>query len=157
MLIRKMRAAAWFAVISFVVLAPRVGHAQQSVEDVAKLVTPEVSLPVAPAVMLHFTPTGPEKKQQRVIDKKFIAMSVALMGLTISDIEKTQHCLDRGTCVEMNPMLPHSRAGMYAVNLPINAAAMYLGYRLKASGHKTWWLAPMVETAGHLVGTGFRF
>jgi hypothetical protein len=157
MLIRNLREAVWFALISFIVFVPNVGHAQQLVSDVANLAAPEMPLAAAPAVMPHFAPAEPEKKQQHVIDKKFIFMSVALMAFTISDVERTQSCLGRGTCVEMNPMLPRSRAGMYAVNLPINAAAMYLAYRLKAGAHKTWWIAPVIETAGHVVGTGFRF
>jgi hypothetical protein len=157
MLTRNLLAAVSFALIWFVVLVPNVGHAQQSNTDLANLAAPEMALPMAPAVMPHFAPAEPQKKQQRVIDKKFIAMSIAMMAFTVSDLEKTQGCLARGTCVEMNPMLPRSRAGMYAVNLPINAAAMYLAYRLKASGHKTWWIAPVIETAGHVVGTGFRF
>jgi len=93
----------------------------------------------------------------RVIDKKFWAMSVLVMGLTISDLERTQSCLHRGTCVELNPMLPHSRAGMYAVNLPINAATMWLGYRMKSQGRRTWWIAPALVAAGHGIGTAFRF
>jgi hypothetical protein len=80
-----------------------------------------------------------------------------MMGLTIADLERTQACLSHHTCQELNPMLPTSRAGMYAVNLPINAASMYLAYRLKAGGHRTWWIAPMLSTAGHGVGVAFRF
>ena len=92
-----------------------------------------------------------------VADKKFIAMSALTMGLTVADIERTQHCLGEKTCQELNPMLPHSRAGMYAVNLPINAAAMFLSYHLKESGHKTWWIAPLVVSGSHAVGAGIRF
>jgi hypothetical protein len=157
MLTRNLRAAVWFSLTSFVLLMPSVGRAQQAVTDVAHLALPEMPLPVAPAVMPRFVAATPEKAKPHVIDKKFIVMGVALMAFTVSDLEKTQSCLAHGTCVEMNPMLPHSRPGMYAVNLPINAAAMYLAYRLKAGGHRSWWLAPAIETAGHVVGTGFRF
>lgn len=97
------------------------------------------------------------EKPPRVVDKKFVALSATLMTLTIWDLERTQHCLARGTCVEMNPMLPHSRAGMYAVNIPINAGTMYLAYKMKAAGWKTWWVAPALNIAGHAVGTGIRF
>ena len=93
----------------------------------------------------------------RVIDKRFIGMSALVMGLTIADLESTQHCLSNHTCRELNPMLPTSRAGMYAVNVPINAGAMYLAYRLKAGGHRNWWIVPAVVAAGHGVGFAFKF
>jgi hypothetical protein len=96
-------------------------------------------------------------QRPQVLDKKFVFASALVMGLTISDLERTQHCLHRGTCIEMNPMLPHSRAGMYAVNIPINAATMWLGYRMKAQGRRTWWIAPALVAAGHGIGTAFRF
>ena len=97
------------------------------------------------------------EKPERVADTKFVAMGAVLMAVTISDLERTRHCLARSTCVEMNPMLPHSRVGMYAVNIPINAGTMYLGYKMKAAGWKTWWVLPALNIAGHAVGTGFRF
>jgi len=103
-------------------------------------------------------PIEPAKpKPKPVADAKFIGMSALAMGLTIADIETTQHCLGNGTCRELNPMIPHSRAGMYAVNIPINALAMYVSYRLKAGGHKTWWIAPIAISGAHAVGTGFVF
>jgi hypothetical protein len=96
-------------------------------------------------------------KPQHVADAKFISMSALAMGLTIADIESTQHCLGDGTCRELNPLMPHSRAGMYAVNIPVNALLMYVSYRLKAGGHKTWWIAPLAISGAHGVGAGFVF
>ena len=96
-------------------------------------------------------------KPKRVADAKFIGMSALAMGLTIADIETTQHCLGNGTCRELNPLMPHSRAGMYAVNVPVNSLAMYVSYRLKAGGHKTWWIAPIAISGAHAVGAGFVF
>jgi hypothetical protein len=97
------------------------------------------------------------ERRARVLDKKFVGMSVLAMGLTIADIESTQSCLRTGKCHELNPTLPHSHLGMYAVNVPINSAAMYLSYRLKASGHRSWWLAPVVISSAHGVGAVFTF
>ena len=94
---------------------------------------------------------------KRVVDKKFIAMSALAMGLTIADIERTQSCLGSHTCQELNPTLPRSRAGMYAVNVPLNAGLMYLSYRFKSSGKKKWWIAPIAIAGSHLVGAGLRF
>ena len=107
----------------------------------------------------YLKPIEPAQKPtpNRVVDKKFIAMSALAMGLTIADIERTQSCLNSHTCEEMNPTLPRSRAGMYAVNVPLNAGLMYLSYRFKASGKKKWWIAPIAIAGSHLVGAGFRF
>jgi hypothetical protein len=106
----------------------------------------------------YFRPIeSPKEKASTVVDTKFVTMSALAMGLTIVDIEMTQHCLGNGTCQELNPLMPHSRAGMYAVNIPVNAAAMYLSYRLKASGHKSWWIAPLAISGAHAVGAGFTF
>jgi hypothetical protein len=106
----------------------------------------------------YLRPIQPAKeKSTPVVDAKFVTMSALAMGLTIVDIEMTQHCLNNGTCRELNPLMPHSRAGMYAVNMPVNAAAMYLSYRLKASGHKSWWIAPIAISGAHAVGAGFTF
>jgi hypothetical protein len=109
-----------------------------------------------PAYLKPIEPVQPQSTK-RVIDKKFIAMSALAMGFTIADIERTQSCLGSHTCEELNPMLPHSRAGMYAVNVPLNAGLMYLSYRFKASGKKKWWIAPIAIAGSHLVGAGFRF
>jgi hypothetical protein len=98
-----------------------------------------------------------QTKPERVVDRKFVAMSALAMGLTIADIESTQHCIGNGSCRELNPLMPTSRAGMYAVNIPVNAGLMYLSYRLKASGHKTWWIAPLAISGAHAVGFGFKF
>lgn len=112
-----------------------------------------------PAYMApYIRPIEPAKsKARRVVDAKFVGMSALVMGTTIADIETTQHCLGNGTCRELNPLIPHSRAGMYAVNIPINALAMYVSYRLKAGGHKTWWIAPLAISGAHGVGAGFVF
>jgi hypothetical protein len=106
----------------------------------------------------YLRPIEPSKeKPSTFVDAKFVTMNVLAMGLTIVDIEMTQHCLGNGTCQELNPLMPHSRAGMYAVNIPVNTAAMYLSYRLKAAGHKTWWIAPLAISGAHAIGAGFTF
>ena len=112
---------------------------------------------IAPNFLVIAEQTKPKPAPKPVIDTKFIAMSAVSMALTIADIERTQHCLRRSSCVELDPLLPRSRAGMYAVNIPVNAGLMYLSYRLKASGRKTWWIAPLSISAGHFVGATFRF
>jgi hypothetical protein len=106
----------------------------------------------------YIRPIEPRKPHtEHVVDAKFVGMSALAMGLTVADIESTQHCLRNGTCRELNPLMPHSRLGMYAVNVPVNALAMFVSYRLKAGGHKTWWIAPIAISGAHAVGAGFVF
>jgi hypothetical protein len=91
---------------------------------------------------------------RKVIDRNFLLLGALTFGLTAADIELTQHCLGAKTCVELNPTLPHSRWGMYAVNTPVNLAVMYFACRRKASGKRGWWIAPLIDTGIHGVGIG---
>jgi hypothetical protein len=108
--------------------------------------------PLTHAVLSLTQPTPPPKV--RWLDKKFIGLGVAVFGMTSLDLEFTQHCLHQGTCQELNPTLPHSRLGMYAVNTPINLAVMYFSHRRREAGKRAWWLAPAVDVSSHMVGVG---
>lgn len=121
------------------------GPAQNSSRRIAKL------LPIAPLFAIE---TLDEKPRRKVIDRNFLLLGALTFGLTAADIELTQHCLKEKTCVELNPTLPHSRWGMYAVNTPVNLAVMYFSYRRKASGKGGWWIAPLVDAGIHGVGIG---
>jgi hypothetical protein len=109
----------------------------------------------AAALMVALAPPP----RPKVLDKKFITLGALVFGLTAMDMEFTQHCLQRHTCVELDPTLPHSRWGMYAVNTPVNAAVMYLAYKRRATGKWGWWLAPLIDIGAHLggVGSNIRF
>lgn len=146
-------AVAMFSLIAtFALAADPVSAPDQNVLLAAKAEPPAYT----PA---YLKPIEPVQKQapKRVVDKKFVAMSALAMGLTIADIERTQSCLGSHTCQELNPTLPRSRAGMYAVNVPLNAGLMYLSYRFKSKGKKVWWIAPIAISGSHLVGAGLRF
>ncbi len=121
-----------------------------SAPDFSDLAT---SLPLpAPAPMLvAATPLPP---RPRLLDRKFIALGILVFGLTALDVETTQHCLQRGICEELNPTLPRSHWGMYAVNTPVNAAVMYFSYRRRKSGKWGWWLAPVIDVGAHAAGVG---
>ena len=105
----------------------------------------------------YMRPMQSRPKTERVLDAKFVGVSAIAMALTIADIENTQRCLAKNTCTELNPLMPKSRAGMYAVNIPLNAGLMYLSYRLKARGNRAWWIAPLAISGAHGVGVGFVF
>lgn len=96
--------------------------------------------------------TRPEKK--KVVDKKFLLLTGLATALTVADFEMTQSCMARHACVESDPLMPHSRAGMYASSAPVNAALFYWSYRRKAEGKKLWWLPIVAVAASHAVGVG---
>lgn len=89
---------------------------------------------------------------RKVFDRKFALLTGLATALTIADYEMTQRCLAARTCVETDPLLPHSRAGMYATNMPLNAALFYWGYKRKAAGKKLWWLPPLFVIGSHAAG-----
>ena len=97
---------------------------------------------------------APRFERKKVIDKKFLVLTSIATGLTIMDFEMTQHCLGNRTCVESDPLMPTSRAGMYASSAPVNAALYYWSYRMKAKGKRLWWLPTAAAIASHAVGVG---
>ena len=97
------------------------------------------------------SPVG-RQKHRKVLDRNFLLLMGAGTALTVLDFEMTQSCLARRVCREGNPLVPTSRAGMYATNIPFNAALYYLSYRRKASGKRLWWVAPLAILGSHAVG-----
>jgi hypothetical protein len=91
---------------------------------------------------------------RKVFDKKFAVLAGLAAGLTIADFEMTQHCLQRRTCAEADPLMPTSHAAMYASNLPLNATLFWWSYRRKQDGKRLWWLAPLMVVGSHAVGVG---
>ena len=93
-------------------------------------------------------------ERKKVVDKKFLILTGIATGLTVMDFEMTQHCLGKRTCVESDPLMPTSRAGMYASSAPVNAALYYWSYRMKAKGKRLWWVPTVAAIASHAVGVG---
>jgi hypothetical protein len=82
------------------------------------------------------------------------------VGLTVADIELTQHCIHSGRCQEGNPLIPTtSRGKLYPIQMGLTAVNSYLGYRLKKKGNKRWWLPQLSLSVSHGVGVtfGMRF
>jgi hypothetical protein len=104
--------------------------------------TTPVGVAAAPAI----------KPEQKIVDKRFMTLGVLVFGTTSLDMELTQHCLQRNTCVELNPTLPTSHWGMYATNTPVNAGVMWLSYKRRKGGHRDWWIWPALDAGIHLYG-----
>jgi hypothetical protein len=58
-----------------------------------------------------------------------------LVGMTVLDIESSQHCIHTGGCREANPILGQTRAQQYGVAIPITGLVYYLSVREKQHGH----------------------
>lgn len=113
------------------------------------------ALPLRPSpVISTYVQGSVDQPRRKTMDRNFILLGALTFGLTALDVEMTQHCLHAGTCVELNPTLPHSRIGMYAANTPVNLAVMYWSYKRKAAGKRAWWVAPLVDIGAHAVGIG---
>lgn len=95
-----------------------------------------------------------ERPRKKVVDKKFLALTGVATVLTVMDFEMTQHCLGNRTCRESDPLMPASRAGMYASSAPVNAALYYWSYRWKKQGKRLWWVPTVAAIASHAVGVG---
>ena len=95
-----------------------------------------------------------DQAHKKVVDKKFLALTGVASALTVMDFEMTQHCLGNRTCVESDPLMPGSRAGMYASSVPVNAALYYWSYRWKKQGKRLWWVPTAAAIASHAVGVG---
>jgi len=62
--------------------------------------------------------------------------AAVLVGGTIADIQTTKSCLQRGSCVESNPLFgkhPNS-AKMYAIAMPLDALLFYVAVDRKKQG-----------------------
>ena len=88
----------------------------------------------------------------RLVDKRFVGLGVLVFATTSLDMELTQHCLQRNTCIELNPTLPTSHWGMYATNTPVNAGVMWLAYKRRQGKHWDWWLWPAIDAGIHVYG-----
>lgn len=94
---------------------------------------------------------------------KFLVLTGALALSSIADVAATQHCVKLGTCQEANPMMPHSRAGMYAVKSAFAVTTTFSSLGLRKSdkklARKLWWVPQAVWIGANLYGfrTGWRY
>jgi hypothetical protein len=94
----------------------------------------------------------------KIADRKYFLLNGLHAGLTVFDVEMTQHCIDEHRCQELNPILPSSHVGKLAVNFAFVGYGVVTSYWLKKHNSKIWWLPPIVGSVGHSIGvaTGFE-
>jgi hypothetical protein len=112
----------------------------------------EALLTPTPALLVIAVPKKIEEPRAKLVDKKFVGLGALVFATTSLDMEFTQHCLQRNTCVELNPTLPTSHWGMYATNTPVNLGVMWLAHKRRAGGHRDWWIWPALDAGIHVYG-----
>ena len=93
-------------------------------------------------------------QQEKVVDKKFLAVGAGLALASVYDFETTFHALNNCNCREgnpiMRPFISRGRPASYVMSAAMNTAAMLAAYKLKKNHPKIWWIIPVCFTAGHV-------
>ena len=75
-----------------------------------------------------------------VADRAFWATSAVVFASTVANVELSHRCVEQHRC-SLEQLPSKSRAGMYAVALPIDIGTAFLGYKLKQRSRR-WWFVP---------------
>jgi len=86
----------------------------------------------------------------QIADKEFVVATGALFGSSVANVELTHRCLENGECSLVPRALVRRRA-LYGVGLPADAGITVLGYYLKRSGRKWWFVPAAIVTAGNTI------
>ena len=86
----------------------------------------------------------------QLADKEFLMATGILFGSSIANVELTHRCLENGACSLVPRALVRRRA-LYGVGLPADAGVTVLGYYLKRSGRRWWFVPAAIVTAGNVV------
>jgi len=100
----------------------------------------------APPSAVRPTPGG----TQVPMDKEFLITTGVLFGSSIANVELTHRCLENGACSLVPRALVRRRA-LYGVGLPADAGITVLGYYLKRSGRRWWFVPAAIVTAGNTI------
>lgn len=100
------------------------------------------------------------QQEVKAFDKKFFAVSAALIASSVYDVETTFSGIKSGRLKEGNPlMVPFVNSGRpayYSIVMSSNAGALYFGYRFKKSSYpqlrRFWWIVPITGIVIHGLG-----
>jgi len=84
------------------------------------------------------------------MDKEFLMATGILFGSSIANVELTHRCLENDACTLVPRALVRRRA-LYGVGLPADAGVTVLGYFLKRSGRRWWFVPAAIVTAGNTI------
>ena len=83
-------------------------------------------------------------------DKQFMLVNGLMFSSSITNVELATRCFRGGACTAVPGPL-RSRGGLYGVGLPVDVAVTVLGYRLKRSGHRWWFVPAAAVTVGNVI------
>ena len=114
---------------------------------------PNNPLPEAPsAVIRRSAPpaaaapiAGPEAR-----DKYFMLVNGLMFSSSIADVELTNRCFQTPACTAVPGPL-RSRAALYGMGLTTDVGVSVLGYYLKRSGHRWWYVPAAIVTVGNVI------
>lgn len=102
----------------------------------------------------------PNMGPSRVADRKFLLLSSLGVGMTILDVESTQHGLARGGS-EVNTIVGErpSRVELYAISAVFATGVIAWSYALKKNArHSKRWLWPLIPmSASHAAGATWNY
>lgn len=102
------------------------------------------------AILLALSLAAPmfAQNKPKVVDKKFVALTIASIASAVADEEVTQYLVHKNPNLhEANPLLGDTRKTAYPVMAGFTAMSTYFSYRAKKAGDKTW-LIPQVISVG---------
>jgi hypothetical protein len=109
------------------------------------------SLPYAPSAVSKQAPAAPSPISTPIgRDKYFMLVNGLMFSSSITNVELTRNCLiDRACSAIPSPL--RSRGALYSIGLTADVAVGMLGYRLKNSEHRWWWVPAAAVTAGNII------
>jgi hypothetical protein len=142
----------------FVIAVPVLAQTGATPTTVAVAGDPNLALPDAPSPAPKSAGSNPwaavrptaQGKQIMAMDKEFALVNGLMFGSSIANVELTTRCLENGACT-MVPSGLRSRKRLYAVSLPADVGITALGYYLKRSGHRWWFVPAALVTAGNAI------
>lgn len=88
----------------------------------------------------------------RIVDRRFLLLNGAHLGMALFDVEMTQHCIAEHKCREGNPFMPSSQAAQIGVSLGSVAFTTVGSYWVRKHNLRIWWIAPAAGIAAHTAG-----
>ncbi len=92
---------------------------------------------------------GPFGMESQIADKKYIAVTAAMFGATVANIELTQRCQEVKECSYV-PSSLRSRFAMYGIAMPAEVGVAYLTYHMKKRHNSLWFMPSALMTAANL-------
>ena len=138
----------------FVIAVPVVAQTSTPPVIVAAA-SPSMPLPDAPSAQQRRTSAppsaiGPIGQGDVVMDQHFMLVNGLMFTSSIANVELTTRCFNSGACSALPGPL-RSRGALYSLGLPIDLGVTVLGYHLKRSGHRWWFVPAAAVTAGNVV------